>query len=112
MSTLSERVGRFNERARARAWELRQQRHAKGAWLRLRLALAHAREVYCVDEAAMAALLAEGFARLGVGDEFEPPKDIVVLPQDRVARVEGARPLVVRLSAELLRARRLVLVPF
>lgn len=112
MSTPSERVERFNERARVRAWEFRQRRHAKGAWPRLRLALAHAREAYSVDEASMAALLAEGFARLGVGDEFEPRKDIVVVPSERASRIAGARPLVVRLSAELLRAPRVVLVAF
>lgn len=47
-----------------------------------------------------------------VGQELEPPKLIVVVPAARVAQLASARPLTVRLSAELLAAECLALVPF
>ena len=47
-----------------------------------------------------------------MGAELEPPKLIVVIPAARVARLRSARPLAVRLGAELLAAECLVLVPF
>jgi hypothetical protein len=111
MSTLHDRAEQFAVRVKVRAWEHRQRRHAKGTWFRLRLALAHAREVYSVDEGAFAELVAEGFAIEPVGGELEPPKQIAIVPPERAARL-GGRPLEVRLSAELLAAPRLVLVPF
>jgi hypothetical protein len=47
-----------------------------------------------------------------VGGELEPPKIIVLAPAERVARIASARPLAVRLSAEVLSAESLAVVPF
>jgi hypothetical protein len=53
-----------------------------------------------------------GCASDPVGGELEPPKIVVLAPAARVARIASARSLALRLSAELLSAESLVLVPF
>jgi hypothetical protein len=110
--TLAERVKAVRARALVRRWEYRQRNLAHGAWARFRAALAHAREAYAIDDATAAALLAEGFTRDDRGGGLEPPRTIVWITAERVARLEGARPIVLRLDAELLAARCLALVPF
>ncbi|HEV8358623.1 MAG TPA: hypothetical protein VGX21_05700 [Methylomirabilota bacterium] len=47
-----------------------------------------------------------------MGRELEPPKVILFLPAERVARLTGAREIPVRLDAELLAAPALALVRF
>jgi hypothetical protein len=47
-----------------------------------------------------------------VARELEPPRVILFVPAARVARIAAARRLAVRLSAELLSAECLALVPF
>jgi hypothetical protein len=49
---------------------------------------------------------------LPVGALLNPPKRIVVVPSGRIPRVASARPIDVRLSAELLSAECLALTPF
>jgi hypothetical protein len=46
-----------------------------------------------------------------VGRELEPPKIILFLAAERVARLTGARGIPVRLGAELLEAPALVRFP-
>ena len=95
-----------------RAFDHRQRRHARGVWYRLRRVLALAQEVYAIPRDEAERLVAEGRAPDPVGGEIEPPKIIVLVPAERVARIASARPLAVRLSAELLSAESLALVPF
>jgi hypothetical protein len=95
-----------------RAYEYRQRRHARGVWFRLRRLLALAREAYAVPRDEAERLIAEGLQPDPVGRELGPPKTILVVPPDRATRIASARPLAVRLSAELLAAECLVLVPF
>jgi hypothetical protein len=47
-----------------------------------------------------------------VGKELEPPKLILFVSAPRIARMASARPLALRLSAELLAVDCLALVPF
>jgi hypothetical protein len=110
--TLAERVKAVRARARVRRWEYRQRNLAHGAWGRFRAALAHAREAYAIDEATAAALVAEGFAADERGRGLEPPRTIIWITAERAARLGGARPIAIRLDAELLAARCLALVPF
>jgi hypothetical protein len=110
--TLAERVKAIRARARVRRWEYRQRNLAHGAWDRFRAALAHAREAYAIDEATAAALIAEGFATDDRGRGLEPPRTLVWITAERAARLADARPIALRLDAELLGARCLALVPF
>ena len=110
--TTAERVKAVRARARIRRWEYRQRNLAHGAWARFRAALAHAREAYAIDDATAAALIAEGFIIDDRGRGLEPPRAIVWITVERAGRLTGARPIALRLDAELLAARCLVLVPF
>lgn len=56
--------------------------------------------------------MTEGYRPDPVGQELEPKRIIVFVPAERVAGIVSAQPLVVRLSAELLTAECLALVPF
>jgi hypothetical protein len=110
--TIAERVKAVRARARVRRWEYRQRNLAHGAWNRFRTALAHAREAYALDDATTAELLAEGCAADDRGRGLEPPRTLIWITAERAARLAGARPLALRLDAELLAARNLALVPF
>jgi hypothetical protein len=110
--TIAERVKAVRARALIRRWEYRQRNLAHGAWDRFRTALSRARCAYAIDEATAAVLLAEGFASDDRGRGLEPPRTLVWITEDRAAHLAGARPLALRLDAELLAARCLALVPF
>jgi hypothetical protein len=102
----------MRSRVLVRAWDYRQRRHARGAWYRLRRVLAATAWAYAlpVDEARR--LVAEGYRPEPVGEELDPARLLVVVSAERVSRIAAARPLEVRLSAELLSAQALALVPF
>jgi len=106
------RLRERRSRLLVRAFDHRQRRHARGVWYRLRRVLAFAQEAYAIPRDEAERLIAEGRAPDPVGGEIEPPKIIVLVPAERVARIASARPLAVRLSAELLSAESLALVPF
>ena len=110
--TIAERVKQVRARARIRRWEYRQRNLAHGAWARFRAVLAHTREAYAIDDATAAALIAEGCTTDDRGRGLEPPRTIVWITAERAARLTGARPIALRLDAELLAARCLALVPF
>ncbi len=110
--SLEQRLRQMRSRVLVRSWEYRQRRHARGVWFNLRRLLTDASEAYVVTREDAAELLAEGYKAEPVGQEVEPPKLIVFAPAARVARLASARPLTVRLSAELLAAKCLALVPF
>jgi hypothetical protein len=111
-TSLERRLRQLRSRVLVRSWGYRQRHHARGVWFRLRRVLADASEAYAVAREDAAELLAEGYRAESVGQELEPPKLIVFAPAARVARLASARPLAVRLSAELLAAELLALVPF
>lgn len=111
-AALERRLRRMRSRVLVRSWDYRQRRHARGVWFRLRRLLAHASAALSVPPETAQRLLDEGFRPEAVGRELEPPKLMFVVPAARAARLESARPLAVRLSAELLAAECLVLVPF
>jgi hypothetical protein len=110
--TIAVRVKAVRARARVRRWEYRQRNLAHGAWDRFRAALAHAREAYVIDDATAAALVDEGYASDDRGRGLEPPRTLIWVTTDRVAGLRDARPIELRLGAELLAARCLALVPF
>lgn len=110
--SLERRLRQLRSRVLARAWGYRQHGHAGGVWFRLRRALTDAREAYAISRQAAEELIAEGYQAEPVGRELEPPRLIIFVPSTRVARIPSARPLEVRLSAELLTAECLALVPF
>lgn len=106
------RLREMRSRVLVRSYEYRQRRHARGAWYRLRQALALAKEAYLVPRSEAEKLVAEGHRPEPVGGELEPSRIIVFVPAARVARIAAARPVAVRLSAEVLGAEALALVPF
>lgn len=61
------------------------------------------------DDAA--ALVAEGYRLEPVGQALAPPRSIVFVPAERLARIARARAVPVRLCGELLDARHLALTP-
>jgi hypothetical protein len=100
------------QRVLIRAWELRQLEHAKGAWFRLRHALALSEAVYAIDEDAARSLEQKGYGSLPVGREFSPPKRLFVVAAGQLSSELASRPLRIRLDAALLGERNLVLVPW
>ena len=111
-AALAARAREVKARAAVRGWEYRQRNHAKGVWMRLVRLLAGAQSAWAIPGEAAAALVSEGFVRMAVGDELQPPRTILVVSAERVAAIAGARELEVRLSAELLAAPCVALVPF
>ena len=110
--TVAARVKAVHARARVRRWEYRQRNLAHGAWDRFRAALAHAQDAYVIDDEIAQALIAEGYVADQRGRGLEPPRTLVWVTADRVARLDGARPIALRIDADLLAARCLALVPF
>ena len=106
------RLREMRSRMLVRAFDHRQRRHARGAWFRLRRVLAFASEAYALPPDEAERLIAEGHQPEPVGRELEPPRVIVFVAPERVASIASARPLAVRLSAELLAAECLALVAF
>jgi hypothetical protein len=106
------RLRELRSRALVRAFDYRQRRHARGVWFRLRRVLAGASAAYALPAAEGQRLVAEGHRPEPVGQELEPPRLILLVTAERVARIAAARPLEMRLSAELLSAECLALVPF
>lgn len=109
---LHRRARQVRANATVRAWEYRQRRYAKGTWFRLRRVLANAREAYVVPEEATRLLIDEGYRPEPVGEELEPAKTILFVPESRVARIAERKAIPVRLDSELLVASCLVLVRF
>lgn len=111
-ASIERRLRQQRSRVAVRSWDYRQRHHARGVWFRLRRALADAREAHAISRAEALELLAEGYSALGVGNELEPPKLILFVPTERLARLASAQPLPVRLGADLLQAECLALTPF
>jgi hypothetical protein len=95
-----------------RAWEYRQRHLAHGVWFRLRCLLAQSERAYAIDPEEARRLVALGARPAAVGDELQPPRPIVVLSPGVDADVRRARALPVALSADLLTAPALALLPF
>jgi len=111
-ASMERRLRELRSRVLVRAWDYRQRRHARGVWFRFRRVLAAASEVYAIPPDEAQRLVAEGHRPERVGLELEPPRLLLFVPAGRVAQIASARPLAVRLSAELLSAECLALVPF
>ncbi len=110
--SIERRLRQLRSRRLVRSWDYRQRRHARGVWFRLRRVLADASEAYDIPREEAEALVAAGYWAESVGHEIEPRKLIVFVPAARIAQIARARPLAVCLSAELLAAECLALVPF
>jgi hypothetical protein len=111
-ATQERRLRELRSRVLLRAFDYRQRRHARGAWFRFRRTLAFASEAYAVPRDEADRLVAEGYLPEPVGRELEPPRVVLFVAPERAARIAAAEPLEMRLSAELLAAECLVLVPF
>jgi len=106
------RLREQHSRILVRAFEHRQRRHARGVWFRLRRVLTFAEEAYALPPDEAKRLIAEGHRPEPVGQELEPLRVILFVSAERVARISSARRLTIRLSAEMLSAECLALVPF
>src|SRR5512145_3080496 len=102
----------MHSRVLIRQFDFRQRHHARGVWYRLRLTLSLAKEAWIISATDARRLVEEGLRSEPVGEEFRPPRVLIYASADRVAHIEGARRVPVRLSAELLSAECLALVPF
>jgi hypothetical protein len=106
------RLRELRSRMVIRAFDYRQRRHARGVWFRLRRVLALSKDAYALSRDETERLIAEGYRPEPVGRELEPSRVILFVPAARVAVIATARPLAVRLSAQVLSAECLALVPF
>jgi hypothetical protein len=109
---LEQRLRRFRSRQLIRQWQYRQRDLAHGVWFRLRRVLADARAAYAISAEDAATLEAEGARAEPAGREVAPPLALYVVPPDRIPRLRSARPIAVRLSAELFSADAVAMVPF
>lgn len=112
MTARERRLQEFRARVQVRSWQYRQRNHAAGVWFRLRRVLAAASAAYAVSPEEAATLGEEGYRPVPVGGEIEPQKTILVVPAARVASLESARPVPLRLGGELMATTCLVLAPF
>lgn len=96
----------------ARRFDYRQRNHARGAWFRLRRLLSEAATVWQISTEDAERLRALGVSPEPVGFELEPSISIHLVSEDQLRGLRSREPLAVRLSAELLRARCLALVPW
>ena len=112
VAALEARARKVRARAAVRAWEYRQRHHAKGVWFRLRRLLAATASAWSLPEEEAQRLLAEGSEVADVGSLLEPPKVLLVVPEERLRTIPGRSPVPLRLGPELLSARYLALVPF
>jgi hypothetical protein len=67
---------------------------------------------YAITADTAAELIAEGSVVDDRGARLEPPRSIVWITEERAGRLANARPLAMRLDAEMLAATTLALVPF
>lgn len=109
---LHRRLRQHRSRLAARRWAYRQRHCAKGAWPKLCRTLAAAEQAYAISEAELTELLAEGHRLEPAGADLEPPKRLVFVSQERAARLTTGRSISLCLSADLLAAQHLALVPF
>lgn len=113
MSAAAERrVRLFRSRVQIRAWDYRQRHLSRGVWFRLRRVLAGAERAFVISDDEARILEAEGYPLADVGAQLAPPKVIVKVPLARAAQLASAREVPVALSAALLQASSLALVPF
>lgn len=112
LARLEERARKVRARAAVRSWEYRQRHHAKGVWFRLRRLLAGTESAWRLPEEVARRLVAEGYPAAEVGELLEPPKLLVLVPEERLRAVAEREPIEIRLGPELLAARTLALVPF
>jgi hypothetical protein len=111
-SALTARAREVRARAAVRNWEYRQRERAKGVWVRLARLLANSESAWEIPCKAAAALEQQGYPRAPVGRELSPELTILVVPAECIVRIAGVRNLEVRVSAELLAAPCIALVPF
>lgn len=109
---LTARLREVRSRAAIRRWELRQLDHARGSWDRVTRCLARARSAWTISDADAAALLAAGRQPEPAGLELDPPRRYFFIEEPDLASLSSARPIVLQLSAELVAAQNLALVPF
>ena len=106
------RLRELRSRMLVRAFDYRQRRHARGVWFRFRRLLTFAKEASALPCEEAERLVAEGYRPEPLGRELEPSRVILFAPGERLAGIVSARALAVRLSAELLSAECVALVPF
>jgi hypothetical protein len=112
VAALEQRARQVRAQAAVRAWEYRQRHHAKGVWFRLRRLLAATESAWRLPEEEARRLVAEGYPAAEVGEHLEPPKLLVVVPEETLRAFPSRERVELCLGPELLAARWLALVPF
>lgn len=111
-TALHTRLRQLRFRLHQRSVAYRQRHHAGGVWFRLRRLLAAAESAHVVDGADAEQLIAEGYRAEAVGSELSPPKTLLFVPPERVARIASRQRIPVRLGVEFLSASFVALSPF
>ena len=112
LAKLHQRIKAARAASTIRRFEYRQRNLARGVWFRLRRLLCQSATAWHIEEGDALQLLGEGIRPAPAGLEVEPPIQIFVVAEERLRALASRRPLTVRLSAELLTTRYLVLVPW
>jgi hypothetical protein len=110
--THAQRIREIRARGRIRRWEYRQRNLAHGAWLRLRMALAHAERAFRISRECYAELVANGGQLDDRGAGLEPPRHIVWISPSQASALDGACELALHLNADMLASQHLALVGF
>jgi len=110
--TLHRRLREMRARAAIRKWEARQINHARGAWFRFELLLAHAERALAVTPEEVEMLRASGIEEDPIGGEFEPRKFIFVISADRLPLQISGRDVPLQDKRRILMEPALVLFPF
>ena len=110
--THAQRIREIRARGRIRRWEYRQRNLAHGAWLRIRMALAHAERAFRLSEELYAELVANGGRIDDRGTGLEPPRYMVWISPAQASALDGATELALHLNADMLAAQHLALVGF
>lgn len=112
VAKLHARVAQIRARRALVAWEIRQEAHAKGAFVRLARALGRAEHALAIDAADASVLVGEGWPRDEAGRDLVPEKHVLWVSAERAAQLASARALEIRLGPDVLAATRIALVPF
>jgi hypothetical protein len=110
--TMERRVRQIRSRALIRSRQYRQSAHASGVWFRLRRLLAEARSAWLITDEEACRLIARGLPPEPVGDQLEPPKRILFVPEALLADLPGRQEIPVRVTTKLLTATNIALVRF
>lgn len=109
---LEARIRAIRSRAGIRAWEIRQQAHARGVWFEIERLFALTARAWVLSETDVQTLADAGHTPVACGLRLDPPRRFFVIEPDVPSTLADAREVEVGLSSEIVSAPALALVLF